>query len=94
MHELTINLGNDWDLRWAQETVVRDHYLHQSVDPRARPMVYVIRHDGFRYGRIRFKEIRFTFGIAMFAVDRLCVGVRRLTPTYLLGHRYLFHEVS
>lgn len=51
-HELTIELGNNWDLRWAQETVVKDHYLHQSVDPRARPMVYVIRHDGFRYGLV------------------------------------------
>ena len=42
-HTLTIALGDDADLRWAQATVTAAHYLHAPVDPRARPMVYVIR---------------------------------------------------
>ena len=40
---LTIELGTDSDLRWAQSTVTEHHYLHAPVDPRARPMVYVLR---------------------------------------------------
>jgi len=42
--ELTMNLGDALDLTWAQAIVTKYHYLHQPVDPRARPMVYVIRH--------------------------------------------------
>jgi len=51
-HTLRIELGDDSTLRWAQETVTQHHYLHQPVDPRARPMVYVIRHDDFRVGLV------------------------------------------
>lgn len=43
---LTIALGDRRDLDWAQRVVTERHYLHQSVDPRARPMVYVL---GMRY---------------------------------------------
>lgn len=39
---LTIRLGSRADLEWAQATVEKHHYLHQRVDNRARPMVYVI----------------------------------------------------
>lgn len=42
-HRLTIELGNTQDLTWAQQTVQEHHYLHSPVDPRARPMVYVIK---------------------------------------------------
>lgn len=51
-HELTIALGDRMDLDWAQRVVTEQHYLHQPVDPRARPMVYVIRHDDFRMGLV------------------------------------------
>ena len=51
-HTLRVELGDDLALRWAQRTVAECHYLHQPVDPRARPMVYVIRHDDFRMGLI------------------------------------------
>ena len=51
-HALTITLGSADDLRWAQDTVTEHHYLRQPVDPRARPMVYVIRHDGWRVGLV------------------------------------------
>jgi hypothetical protein len=44
MHALTIRLGDRAALDWAQRTVERDHYLHQRVDARARPMVYVLYH--------------------------------------------------
>ena len=43
---LTITLGDRHDLTWAQRVVTERHYLHQPVDPRARPMVYVL---GMRY---------------------------------------------
>lgn len=42
-HNLAIELGTGDDLRWAQEKVTQHHYLRQPVDPRARPMVYVLR---------------------------------------------------
>ena len=42
-HTLTITLGNAADLAWAQATVTAAHYLHAPVDPRARPMAYIIR---------------------------------------------------
>jgi hypothetical protein len=40
---LTIELGTRKDTEWAQDVVTKHHYLHQPVDPRARPMTYVIR---------------------------------------------------
>lgn len=39
---LTIRLGDKGDLAWAQAVVRERHYLQQRVDPRARPMVYVV----------------------------------------------------
>ena len=42
-HELQIELGDRNDLIWAQSIVTKHHYLHQPVDPRARPMVYAVR---------------------------------------------------
>jgi hypothetical protein len=49
-HELTIACGNRDDLDWAQRVVREQHYLHQAVDPRARPMAYIIRRDGIPCG--------------------------------------------
>ena len=49
---LTITLGNADDLRWARSTVTQHHYLRAPVDPRARPMAYVIRRDGWRVGLV------------------------------------------
>ena len=42
-HALTLTLADAADLAWAQRTVTEHHYLHAPVDPRARPMCYVIR---------------------------------------------------
>lgn len=39
---INLHLGDKRDLSWAQSTVTKYHYLHQPVDPRARPMVYII----------------------------------------------------
>lgn len=39
---LTMRLGDDDDLEYAQRTVERRHYLHQRVDRRARPMAYMV----------------------------------------------------
>jgi hypothetical protein len=49
---LTITLGNRADLDWAQATVREHHYLHQPVDPRARPMVYTIDWHKMRVGLV------------------------------------------
>lgn len=49
---VTISLGDKSDLAWAQEMVTYMHYLNQKVDPRARPMAYIIRHNGKRLGLI------------------------------------------
>lgn len=48
--ELTIRLGNKRDLAWAQATVTERHYLHQPVNPQAKPIVYVIEHQKERLG--------------------------------------------
>lgn len=52
MHQLTVRLGNNDDFVWAQQTTRDFHYLRRGVDPRARPMVYVLEHDGDRMGLI------------------------------------------
>ena len=61
-HTLTIALADATDLAWAQATVTAAHYLHAPVDPRARPMAYIIRDagqtapaapQGVRIGQIR-----------------------------------------
>ena len=49
---LTIRRGQRADLTWAQATVTERHYLHQPVDPRARPMVYVVEAQGERAGLV------------------------------------------
>lgn len=47
-----MRLGNAADLAWAQDTVSRYHYLRQPVDPRARPMVYVVELNGWVAGLV------------------------------------------
>lgn len=47
---LTITLGDRADLTWAQIVAIRYHYLHQPVDPRARPMVYTLDWKQMRVG--------------------------------------------
>lgn len=51
-HTLRLDLGGASDLEWTQATVAERHYLRSRVDPRARPMAYVIRHDDFRMGLV------------------------------------------
>ncbi len=48
---LRLDLGDGFDLEWAQKMVTQYHYLRQPVDPRARPMVYVLRHEGDKMQR-------------------------------------------
>lgn len=49
---LTIHLGDSQDLVWAQKVVARAHYLQRRVDPRARPMVYLVEREGVRLGLV------------------------------------------
>lgn len=49
---ISLELGDKRDLEWAQETVVKHHYLHQRVNNQARPMVYVLRYGDIRAGLI------------------------------------------
>lgn len=50
--QLSLTLGSRADLGWAQDVVVRHHYLHQPVDPRARPMVYTVVWKEMRIGLV------------------------------------------
>jgi hypothetical protein len=45
MSQLSLRMGNQGDLHWAQETVARRHYLQRKVDWRARPMAYILHFD-------------------------------------------------
>jgi hypothetical protein len=51
-HLLSIRLGDRLDMTWAQATVRVKHYLQQPVDPRARPMVYLLEWKRMRIGLI------------------------------------------
>ncbi|MGH7273099.1 MAG: hypothetical protein ACREIQ_01405, partial [Nitrospiria bacterium] len=50
MTRLTLRLGNQSNLEWAQVTVEAHHYLHQRVDPRAQLMVYIVELDRLPLG--------------------------------------------
>lgn len=48
---LSVSLATtDDSVRWATATVIESHYLHKAVDPRARPMTYIVHEDGLRLG--------------------------------------------
>jgi len=49
---ISVRLGDDYHLDWAQQLVTEYHYLHQPVDPRARPMVYLAWLDDIVAGLI------------------------------------------
>jgi hypothetical protein len=40
--ELTLQLADAAGLRWAQERVTYEHYLHRPVDSRCCPLAYVV----------------------------------------------------
>jgi hypothetical protein len=50
--QLSVTLGDESDLYWAQDVVKRNHYLHKPVDPRARPMVYTVDWKQMRIGLV------------------------------------------
>lgn len=52
MKQLSVRLGNDTDLAWAQRTVKEYHYLRQQVNNQARPMAYIVDFNGDRTGLI------------------------------------------
>jgi hypothetical protein len=49
---LWVELGTAADVAWAQSKVTHHHYLHQPVDPRARPMVYRLKLNELDMGLI------------------------------------------
>lgn len=51
-HALTVSLGDAAALAWAQATVTSSHYLRAPVDPRARPMCYIIMCEGYPFGLV------------------------------------------
>lgn len=51
-HTLSFELGTAEDLAWAQSTVAMHHYLRRPVDPRARPMAYIIRRAACNVGTV------------------------------------------
>jgi len=52
MYDIWVDLGCDKDMNWAQRTVAERHYLRSPVDPRARPMTYVVRLGERRVGLV------------------------------------------
>lgn len=44
---LTLDLADHNGLRWAQRQVTRHHYLRTHVDPRCRPLAYLVRLDAY-----------------------------------------------
>jgi hypothetical protein len=40
---ISLQLASRTEVAWAQRQVAEHHYLHAPVDPRSRPMVYVVR---------------------------------------------------
>jgi hypothetical protein len=42
--KLSLHLGDNNDMEWAQERCEYDHYRHTRVTTRARPHVYILRH--------------------------------------------------
>lgn len=42
---LSLTVGDAQGLRWAQRMVSEHHYLRRPVDPRCRPMAYLVEHQ-------------------------------------------------
>jgi hypothetical protein len=49
---LTMELADKRQMEWAQNTVAAHHYLHAKVDPRARPMAYILRKGDYVLGTV------------------------------------------
>ncbi len=41
---LTLDLADASSLAWAQQRIAAEHYLHTPVDPRCRPLAYIVHH--------------------------------------------------
>lgn len=50
--------GADWT--WARQVAARRHYLRKAVDPRSRPLAYVVRLAGERVGCLTFGRTQST----------------------------------
>ena len=51
---LTLEPTSASGLRWAQSAVAEHHYLHSPVDPRSRPLAYLLRRQGEPCGCLIF----------------------------------------
>lgn len=51
---VSIALADQKGLRWAQRQVTDYHYLRRPVDPRCRPLAYLVQVDGERVGCLIF----------------------------------------
>jgi hypothetical protein len=51
---VSLALANQKGLRWAQQQVATYHYLRRPVDPRCRPLAYLVLLDGERVGCLIF----------------------------------------
>lgn len=53
-NDLTIALADAAGLRWAQQQVTEQHYLHHPVDVRCRPLAYLVQWSGQAMGCLIF----------------------------------------
>ncbi len=54
MGELTLALADKAGLKWAQDTVTANHYIHRPVDVRCSPTAYLVLLNGERVGCLIF----------------------------------------
>lgn len=47
---LTVELASGPDAIWCQQQWIEHHYLHSRIDPRCRPIAYIVFVNGDRRG--------------------------------------------
>lgn len=51
---LRVELATGVDAIWCRQQWIEHHYLHSKIDPRCRPIAYIVLVDGERRGAIGF----------------------------------------
>lgn len=75
-HNLTLELADAHGLRWAQRMVTEHHYLRKPVDPRCRPIAYLVHHQASWGADAALRPARFLFLAAPDAAEMTPAGPR------------------
>lgn len=80
MSKLTIELATGAGAIWCQQQWVAHHYLHSRIDPRCRPIAYVVLVNGERRGALGFGRPESTRCNGWYgSVDDVQAGRARIT---------------